>query len=177
MMENTIKSIAVQAINTATKVVFGMLLAAALGAYAQSKDGVADVAVQNAWVRTSVQGQSSTGAYMTLTAKSSLQLVGARSAVAGLAEVHSMTMSGDIMQMRAVPVLDLPAGKAVALSANTFHLMFFDLKAALPKNSTVPLTLLFKDAKGVKSTLDLMLPVLVVAPAGSTATPMNQHKH
>ena len=32
--------------------------------------------------------------------------------------------------------------------------MLLDLKAALPKDSTVPLTLMFKDAKGVKAKLN-----------------------
>ncbi len=172
----TMKSIAIQAINTPAKVIFGMVLAAAVGAQAQSKDSLADVAVQNAWVRTTVPGQKGTGAFMSLTAKSDLRLVGASSAVADVAEVHEMKMNGDVMQMRAVAGVDLPAGKAVALQPGGFHVMLLDLKTALPKNTTVPLTLLFKDAKGVQSKVDLMVPVATTAPGGAAA-PMNQHKH
>ena len=172
----TMKSIAIQAINTPTKVIFGMVLVATMGAQAQSKDSLADVAVQNAWVRTTVPGQKGTGAFMSLTAKSDLRLVGASSAVAGVAEVHEMKMNGDVMQMRAVAGVDLPAGKAVALQPGGFHVMLLDLKTALPKNTTVPLTLLFKDAKGMQSKVDLMVPVATTAPGGAAA-PMNQHKH
>ena len=44
-----------------------------------------------------------------------------------------------------------------------------DLKQPLLKGSTVPLTLRFKDAKGVESKLDIMVPVSTLAP-GAAAT-------
>jgi copper(I)-binding protein len=86
-----------------------------------------------------------------------------------------MKMEGDIMKMRAVPALDLPVGKKVELKPGAYHLMLMDLKAPLAKDSTVPLTLLFKDAKGVESRLELKLPVSTVAPAGAAAPA--EHKH
>jgi periplasmic copper chaperone A len=140
-----------------------LLVALASGAaWAQPVD------VKDAWVRTSVQGQKATGAFMTLTAKDSLTLVSASSPVAGVVEVHEMKMDGDVMKMRALPTgLDLPAGKAVALKPGGYHVMLLDLKAALPKDSTVPLTLVFKDAKGVQSQLALKVPVASAAPGGA----------
>jgi copper(I)-binding protein len=53
----------------------------------------------------------------------------------------------------------LPAGKKVELKPGGYHLMLMDLKQPLAKGSTVPVTLLFKDAKGVESRLELKLPV------------------
>ena len=129
-----------------------LIIAAALlagMAHAQSVD------VKDAWVRTSVPGQKATGAYMKLTAKDGANLVAASSPVAGVTEVHEMKMEGDIMKMRAVAGgVVLPAGKMVELKPGGYHLMLMDLKAALPKDSTIPLTLVFKDAKGVESRLD-----------------------
>jgi periplasmic copper chaperone A len=162
--QNTIKSIAAQAINTPAIVIFSLFLAIFISFNASAKENIADVAVKDAWVRTSVPGQQASGAFMTLTSKTDLQLVGVSSPVAGVAEVHEMKMNGDMMQMRAVPSLDLPAGKAVALRPGSFHVMLMDLKAALPKDSTVPLTLLFKDAKGLQSQLQVTVPVRVTAP-------------
>jgi copper(I)-binding protein len=145
-----------------------LIIAAALlagMAHAQSVD------VKDAWVRTSVQGQKATGAFMKLTAKDGAKLVAASSPVAGVTEVHEMKMEGDIMKMKAVAGgLDLPAGKTVELKPGSYHLMLMDLKAALPKDSTVPLTLVFKDAKGVQSRLELKVPV-AAAPMASA------HKH
>ncbi len=118
------------------------------------------VDVRNAWVRTSVQGQSATGAFMTITARENTRLVGVASPVAGVAEVHEMKMDNGVMRMRAVEGgLELPAGKAVELKPGGYHVMLMDLKAALPKDSTVPVTLLLKDAKGAESRVELQLPV------------------
>ena len=129
------------------------------------------VEVKDAWVRTSVQGQKATGAFMKLTARDGARLVSASSPVAGVNEVHEMKMEGDIMKMKAVAGgLDLPAGKTVELKPGGYHVMLMDLKAALPKDSTVPLTLVFKDAKGAESRVELKVPVAVSPMAAA-------HKH
>ena len=118
------------------------------------------VEVKDAWVRTSVPGQKATGAFMKITATEGTRLVSVASPVAGVAEVHEMKMDGGIMTMRAVGGgLELPAGKTVELKPGGFHVMLMDLKAALPKDSTVPMTLTFKDAKGVESKVELKVPV------------------
>ena len=117
------------------------------------------VEVKNAWVRSTVPGQMGTGAFMKITAKAGTQLVGVSSPMAGVGEVHEMKMDGDIMKMRALPALDLPAGKTVELKPGGYHVMLMDLKQPLVKDSKVPLTLIFKDAKGVRSKLELSLPV------------------
>lgn len=101
---------------------------------------------------------------MKITAKNGAKLVGVSSPVAGVAEVHEMKMDNDIMKMRAIPALDLPAGKAVELKPGGYHVMLMDLKRPLLKDSKVPVTLTFKDAKGVQSKLELSLPVSNVAP-------------
>lgn len=136
------------------------------------------VKVEGAWARATVQGQKGTGAFMSLTSKDATQLVGISSPVAGVAEVHEMKMEGDVMKMRALPALDLPAGKKVELKPGGYHVMLMDLKAPLAKDSTVPVTLLFKDAKGVESRLELKLPVATTAPGGDAkAESHGAHKH
>lgn len=127
------------------------------------------VTVNNAWVRAAVPGQSATGAFMSITAKENMRLMGVASPVAGVAELHEMKMDGGVMMMRAVEGgLEIPAGKTLELKSGGYHLMLMDLKKALPKDSTVPLTLVFKDAKGAESRVELQLPVAVSASA---------HKH
>ena len=151
-----------------------LVLSLALGgmaAWAQT----AAVQVEGAWARATVQGQKGTGAFMSLTAKDATRLVGVSSPVAGVAEVHEMKMEGDVMKMRAVPSLDLPAGKKVEFKPGGYHVMLMDLKAPLAKDSTVPVTLLFKDAKGVESRLELKLPVTTTAPGATGGTA--EHKH
>ena len=139
--------------------------------YAQNVD------VKDAWVRTSVQGQKATGAFMKITAKEGGTLVGVASPVAGVAEVHEMKMDGDVMRMRALPNgLALPAGKTVALTPGGYHVMLMDLKATLPKDSTIPLTLTFKNAKGEQSQVELKVPVATTAPGAAVGAPA-AHKH
>ena len=136
----------------------------------------AGVKVEGAWARASVQGQKSSGAFMRLTAPQSTKLVRVESPAAGIAEVHEMKMDGDIMKMRAVPALDLPAGKTVELKPGGYHVMLLDLKAPLMKDSAVPVTLTFEDAKGTQSQLNLSLPVGTSAPGGAAAA-AHGHKH
>ena len=129
--------------------------------------------VQNAWVRATVQGQKATGAFMQITAPATTTLVGVSTPVAGLAEVHEMKMDGDVMRMRPLSQgLELPAGTAVQLKPGGYHLMLMDLKVPLKKDSTIPLTLSLRDSKGVPSTQELRVPVLVSAPAGH-----GEHQH
>ena len=157
------------------------LVALAFGSAAvQAQTQAQTVSVKDAWVRTSVQGQKATGAFMSITAKGGSKLVSASSPVAGVAEVHEMKMDGDVMKMRAVSGgLDLPAGKQIDLKPGGYHIMLMDLKAALPKDSMVPLTLVFKDTKGVESKLELKVPVAAIAPGGKagTSAAMDAHRH
>ena len=134
------------------------------------------VDVQGAWARATVPGQKATGAFMKLTAKDGTKLVSVSTPAAGVSEVHEMKMDGDVMKMRAVQGgLDLPAGKAVELKPGGYHVMLMDLKAPLPKDSTVALTLVFKNAKGVETKQEVTLPVSTVAPVGTMAH--SDHKH
>lgn len=135
------------------------------------------VEVRDAWTRATVQGQKATGAFMKLTAKDGARLVSASSPVAGVTEVHEMKMEGDVMKMRAIQGgLDLPAGKAVELKPGGYHVMLMDLKTSLVKDSTIPLTLVFKDAKGAETKAELTVPVSMMAPSGA-AMPQGEHKH
>ncbi len=152
-------------------------LSAALIAGALSTSLMAQsVDVKDAWARATVQGQQATGAFMKLTAKDGAKLVSAASPVAGVTEVHEMKIEGDIMKMRAVQGgLDLPAGKAVELKPGGYHVMLMGLKAPLQKDTTIPLTLTFKDTKGVESKVELKVPVSSTPPMGAMMD-HSQHK-
>ena len=138
-----------------------LLLAAALVARAET----APVTVQGAWIRATVQGQTSTGGYMVLTASQPVVLSGVSTPVAGVAEVHEMKMEGDVMRMRAIESLPLPAGKPVELKPGSYHLMLTQLKAPLQPAMRVPVTLHFKASNGAASELQLSVPVAASRPA------------
>ena len=80
------------------------------------------------------------------------------------------------MKMRAVQGgLALPAGKPVELKPGSYHVMLMDLKVALQKDTTIPLTLVFKDAKGAETRTELKVPVSTTAPV--TSGGQSEHKH
>jgi copper(I)-binding protein len=133
--------------------------------------------VEGAWVRSVVPGQQGTGGFMKLTASEPMQLVGVSTPVAGTAEVHEMKMEGDVMRMRAVPTLALPAGKTVELKPGGYHLMLLDLKQPLAAGAIVPVTLLLRDANGRESKLELKVPVATSSPANAAGAAAHVHKH
>ncbi len=147
----------------------------AMPAFAQSVKQTGPVQVHGAWVRATVAGQTSTGAFMRITARSATRLIGVSSPVAGVAEVHEMKMNGNVMTMREARVIDLPAGKPVDFKSGGYHLMLMDLKQPLPAGSTVPLTLKLKDAGGVESSVEMTVPVAKAAPAATAPGAVHSH--
>ena len=133
---------------------------------------LADVSVSDAWVRGTVAGQTATGAFMELKASENAALLSVSSPVAGTVEVHEMSMDNGVMKMRAMPRLDLPAGKAVTLKPGSYHIMLMDLKQPLKKGDSVPLTLKVEGKDKKLSTLEVKAEVREL-----TAPPVMDHKH
>ena len=122
------------------------------------------VSVAGAWARASVPGQRSSGVFMTITSSEPLRLVGVASPVARVAEVHEMKMEGDVMRMRALDALDIPAKQPVQLKPGGYHVMLQELKAPLQPDTSIPVTLTFKTAKGEQRQVALQVPVSAAAP-------------
>lgn len=138
----------------------------------------AQVEVKEAWARPAVQGQSGTGAFMTITAPQGAKLVGASSPVAGVTEIHEMAMEGNVMKMRAIPFLDLPAGRAVELKPGGYHVMLMDLKQPLKIGEKVKIDFRLELADGKKVTQPIEVEVRSHAPTGTRASEgASQHKH
>jgi len=128
------------------------LLAAAAGAQAQ-------VTVSNAWVRATVPSQKATGAFLQLQSVQDAKFVSVSSPLTPNAEVHEMAMQGDVMRMRQVQAVDLPAGKVVELKPGGHHIMLMNLKTQVKEGDTVPLTLVFQDKDGKRQTVEVKAPV------------------
>jgi len=117
------------------------------------------VEVNNAWVRATVPGQVVGAAYMELKSASNVSLVEVLSPAAASVEIHTMTMENNVMQMRQLDKLPLPAGQAVKLEPGGKHLMLIGLKRPLMAGSNVRLTLRFKDDAGKSSQATIEAPV------------------
>ena len=133
----------------------------------------AQVTVKDPWVRGTVAQQKASGAFMQITSAAGGRLVGASSPVAGVVEIHEMAMDGNVMKMRAIPGLALPAGQAVELKPGGFHVMLMDLKQALQPGQTVPITLVIEGAGGQRETVQVSASVRAL---NQGAAPM-QHRH
>lgn len=136
-------------------VVAAVGLACALGA----AGAAAQVDVADAWVRATVPGQQTAGAYMTLRSTTDARLVGASSPVAKVVEIHEMKVDGGVMSMRAIEKLDLPAGHAVTLSPGGYHVMLMGLVQPLKSGERVPLTLVVEDRAGKRQAVETTVPV------------------
>lgn len=119
---------------------FTLAIALALPAAAQSSSQ-ASIEVKAPWVRGTVGGQKATGAFMELKSVQGAALVGVQSPAAAIVELHEMKMDGNIMRMRPISRLDLPAGLPVELKPGGYHVMLIDLKQPIKKGDTVPIQL------------------------------------
>jgi len=134
------------------------LALAAAAALVIATPAAAQVTVTDPWVRGTVPGQMATGAFMQLKSAADARLVEARSPVAGVVEIHEMKLENNVMRMRAVPALDLPAGRAVTLAPGGYHVMLMDLKQTMKEGEIVPVTLVVESG-GRRETIEVRAPV------------------
>lgn len=160
------------------KIIIATVLSLTASAWAQVP---ANVEVKDAWVRATVAQQKSTGAFMQIHAKSDTRLVEVKSPIAGVVELHEMTMEKDVMKMRAVTSgLLLSAGQPVDLKPGGYHVMMMDLKGPVKAGDVVPVTLVFEGANGQRSALEVRATARALGsapPAAPAAAEHSHHKH
>lgn len=144
-----------------------LLLAAALPAAA------ANVQVSDAWARATMPGQKVSAAYMTIRSDADAKLVGVSSAAVPRVELHEMRMDGEVMRMREVGTLVLPAGKPVKLEPGGYHIMLMNLDRAIAAGEAVPLTLTIESG-GRQETVEVKAEAR--SPGGEPAQHMH-HRH
>ena len=130
-------------------VVLGALLLSACGAQ------TGDISVQNAWIRSAMQGENS-ALYMMIqngTSKDD-ELIGASSDIAEAVEVHkSMMDNSGVMQMMPQDSVLLAAGSEVEFAPGGLHIMFIKLKHDLKVGDQVQVVLHFKNHADISLTV------------------------
>jgi periplasmic copper chaperone A len=132
------------------------------------------VKVEGAWARPTVQGQAAGGGFLKITGGAAAdKLVAASASVSKTVELHTMVMEGDVMRMREIGAIEVPAGKTVELKPGGLHVMFIGIDKPLKNGDSFPLTLRFEKAGEVKVEMKVM------TQAGMPAKPMahGEHKH
>lgn len=139
---------------------------------------LAQVVIKEPWVRATVAKQTATGAFMQITAATDTKLVDVKSSAAGIVEIHEMKLENNVMKMRAVDDVALPAGKMVELKPGGYHVMLMDLKVQVKTGDTIPLTLVFEGKDKKRETLELKAPARSLTGAASKPeAPHEGHKH
>lgn len=144
------------------------LVAAGLPTLANAQ---AALKVEGAWARPTVKGQAAGGGFLKITGGAGPdKLVAVAADVSKSVELHSMAMDGDVMRMRQIAAIDVPAGQVVELKPGGLHVMFMGLKEPLKAGQSIPLTLRFEKAGEMKVDMKVMTP-----PAAPM--PHAEHKH
>ncbi len=123
-----------------------------------------DVVAQDLWVKSSEMSTRGgmTAVYGTLTNNSSqdVVLVGGATDIAGVVEVHEMSMIGGEMMMQEIDGgLVIPAGKSIVLEPGGNHLMLMMLTDDLEAGEEISVTFDFDGAE------DLTIDGIVAKPA------------
>ncbi len=115
------------------------------------------------WARATADSAKTGAAYFTVTAATDDKLVSAKvpTSVAGMTEIHEVTMANGAMSMKELAGgLPLPAGTAVELKPGGYHIMLMQLAAPLKSGTSFDLTLTFEKA----GTTTISVPVRDTAP-------------
>jgi periplasmic copper chaperone A len=136
------------------------VLACALSSAAYAQDAkVGSIAVNGAYTRATVPGQAAAGGFMKITSSGAAdQLISASSTVSDDVQLHTMTMDGNVMRMREVKQIDVPANGAVELKPGGLHIMFMNIKAPLKAGETVPVKLKFAKSGEVEVKMPVNAP-------------------
>ena len=114
----------------------------------QADTAAQTLSITNPWIRESLPPHSQTAAYMTIANQGSGEevLTGVEAPIASRVEIHLSYEEGEVMKMKKLEGISIPAGANVALQPGGLHLMLLDLEERLEAGALVELTLHFLHA-------------------------------
>jgi copper(I)-binding protein len=114
-------------------------------------------ALHDAWVRPLPKMEGAGAVYVVIEnrGKEADWLTGADSPAAANVEIHESYMDGDVMRMRPVPSLEIPANGSVELKPGGYHVMLIDLQEPLETGDVISVTLHFEQSSDI--TLDVSI--------------------
>ena len=118
---------------------------------------VGNLKLENPQARATVPAQKMSGGFLKIENKGGAdKLLSASSSVSKTMELHTMVMDGNVMRMREVKGIDVPANGSVELKPGGLHLMFMDLNEQLKPGSTFKVKLKFEKAGEVEVPFQVM---------------------
>ena len=115
--------------------------------YVASLQPAANVEISAAWVRATPPNRDVTAAYLVIENRSdrTRELLSVETPAAAYTELHTMRYVNDMMEMKKVERLAVPAQGAAALEPGGNHIMLFGVKRQLAEGDSVSMTLRFAD--------------------------------
>ncbi|KAB0301149.1 copper chaperone PCu(A)C [Vibrio fortis] len=102
-----------------------------------------DVMIHDAYARAMPPSAVNSAVFTTLMNHNDADrtLVSASTPAAGKVELHDVIMEGEVMKMRQVESIQIPAHGSTELKPGSLHIMLFDLAARLEEGQSITLTL------------------------------------
>lgn len=109
--------------------------------------GAQGITVQDAWIRGIPPSATTTAAFMTIhnTESEEAVLKSAGCDIAETVQIHTMEQVGEIMKMKEVSELRIPADGQAILAPKGYHIMLIGLVRPINEGETIPLSLNFTD--------------------------------
>ena len=104
--------------------------------------------ISDVWIKATIPGSNVSAAYLRIKSAKTVKLVKAETAVANIAELHSMNMKDGVMEMKAELAFNVPAGKTIELKPGGMHIMLMQVAKPIKAGDKVPLTLTFDTGGG-----------------------------
>jgi copper(I)-binding protein len=119
---------------------------------------VGNLKIEHPMARATVPAQKMSGGFMKIENDGTAadKLISASSSVSKSMELHTMSMDNNVMRMREVKAIDLPAKSKVELRPGGLHLMFIDLNKQLKAGDIIPVKLKFEKAGEVEVKFQVM---------------------
>ena len=104
--------------------------------------------ISDVWIKATIPGSNVSAAYLRIKSAKTVKLVKAETAVANIAELHSMNMKDGVMEMKAESSFNVSAGKTIELKPGGMHIMLMQVAKPIKAGDKVPLTLTFDTGGG-----------------------------
>jgi copper(I)-binding protein len=132
----------------------GMMAAPPAAAHGYGKG---DINVRHPWSRATPPGTAIAAGYMEIrnSGREPDRLKGASTPAAERVELHVTERDGDVIRMREVAHVEVPARQRVTLRPGGAHLMIIGLKKPFARGERVPLTLQFERAGELQVVLEV----------------------
>jgi len=140
--------------------VLSLLLVLACTTAAAKDFTLGPITIDHPWARPTPPGVVTGAGYVTIKNSENEpdRLTSASSRVSERVEFHTHLMDGDVMRMREMEAVDLPAAGSVEFAPGGMHLMLIGLESPLVEGNAFPLTLTFERSGQITVTVTVEHP-------------------